>query len=65
MCGASSSDVRVIAHHVVGLSECPEAKLEPSNGMALCVLCHDIVHDTVGYHERGWAGVRRMDVSAT
>lgn len=46
MCGTPEG--KIIAHHIVGLSEAPELKLEPSNGMALCVVCHDIIHDTTG-----------------
>lgn len=48
MCGCTSQDAKIIAHHIVPLSECPEGRLELSNGMALCVNCHDVIHDTVG-----------------
>lgn len=46
MCGATMG--KIIAHHIVGLSDVPELRLELSNGQALCLICHDIIHGTTG-----------------
>jgi len=48
MCGDDGSGRKIIAHHIVPLSECQEARTVVANGMALCVVCHDVVHDQVG-----------------
>lgn len=48
MCGCDDTEAKIIAHHIVPLSECKEARTIPSNGMALCTTCHDVIHDQVG-----------------
>lgn len=50
MCGDQYEDKGpLVAHHIVPLSECKEARTEVSNGMTLCKTpCHDIIHGTVG-----------------
>lgn len=50
MCKTTYDDKRpLVAHHIVPLSECKEARTVVSNGMTLCKEpCHDIIHDQVG-----------------
>lgn len=60
-CGAKEPENKIIAHHIMGLGENPELKLELSNGMSLCLICHDIVHgrSDVGSVDKGVFGNRR------
>lgn len=48
MCRNDDPEVKKIAHHIVNFVEVPALKLEPGNGMTLCVTCHDVIHGTVG-----------------
>jgi len=46
MCG--TRDGKIIAHHLLTISESPETRLEVSNGLSLCTDCHEVIHDNVG-----------------
>jgi 5-methylcytosine-specific restriction endonuclease McrA len=46
-CQKCGSSVNLDAHHIKLFSECPELRLEVSNGITLCAYCHRIEHSRV------------------
>lgn len=48
-CCEDNGGGNLIAHHILNYGEHPNLRVEVSNGVTLCTLCHKSFHDTYGY----------------